>query len=561
MTNHNKNPGALFRIWRMGGKYRYGLLLLVTLRLVMSLSGIASPIVFKQLLDGASVSNSGIFLRNFLLLAGIFAVQTLVDIVGFHFQERIAFRLKEKVRHELYQSLLHTQYASFEKYSQGELNNLLNDDVSIAVNGILNIFPQSLSLSIRTIGAAIVLFTWDRQFLILFALLLAVTACGAVLVYKPMRALHKQVRQAHDALLNVQQETLRHPMLIRTFSAYDTIVGAWSGKMELLRKAVYRKNIFSNLLHTGYGLISDLGYLFCLLWYGFKIVRGQVSYGTLAGALQLVGQLQSPLSNVSHLFSNYCASCVSAQRLIKLHALPKEDLVGDQPPVAPEDFREIRFGAVSFNYGQQPVLQNISLTILRGDVIAFVGPSGIGKTTLFKLLLGLYPPNDGTIQVIDQMGKTFPLSPQTRNLFAYVLQGNPVLSGTVYQIVSFQFDKDDFTEQQQREIHNACMIACADEFIQALPQLYQTRIGESGIGLSEGQLQRLAIARAIYYRQPILLLDEATSALDPETQNRLLDNIRHLKDRTVLMITHDQQVSQFADRIVSIENGQLREIG
>lgn len=227
--------------------------------------------------------------------------------------------------------------------------------------------------------------------------------------------------------------------------------------------------------------------------------------------------------------------------------------------------RDFFISAIDFclqdSYDALTVLEDVSLTIGQGDFIAFVGLSGAGKSTLLKVLLSLYHPTQGTVTVYDRNGTATPLSPALRGLFAYVPQGNAMMAGTIYQAVSFRYHQTSFTPEEQEQIRRACTVACAHDFIQALPRQYETSIGEGGVGLSEGQLQRLAIARAIFHQAPILLLDEATSALDEETERQVLSNIRSLRSHTVLIVTHKPEARSICNRVVRVEGTRLYEEG
>lgn len=295
--------------------------------------------------------------------------------------------------------------------------------------------------------------------------------------------------------------------------------------------------------------------LFAVVRHG--ILAGTVSYGTLAGALQLVGQLQSPMGSFGRIFSHYCALCTSAQRLQELYAI-RQDPLPEQPATLP-DVESITLDHVSFAYEGTPVLEDICLTVHRGDVIAIAGLSGAGKSTLFRLLLAFYPPDSGELRVTLADGSTQPLNAALRTLFAYVPQGNDMLAGSICQAVAFRYHSKTFTPEERARIRWACQVACADTFVEALPEQYDARIGEDGAGFSEGQLQRLSIARALYCGAPVLLLDEATSALDVEVEQKLLEHLRALRDKTVLLITHDAQARQICSRTIYVENGKLRE--
>lgn len=553
-----KNPqrGTIRWIWRHSGPYRRGVFAITALYVLASVNAVLFPVLFRGLIDSVTAGALDSFLLFGGIYGGLYLLATLVEFLYTHINHRVCFRMEAHMKGQLYQGLLHTEYAALQAHSLGELSSHLNNDVNIVTSGLANLIPSLIALLIRVTGAALVLLLWDPLFFLIFAAAMLVGAVGMVFLRKPMQDLHRQIRQEYDMVEAVQQDTLRNTLMVRSFLGFGSAMHTWSDRVDRLRKASYRQNRASNLLHTGYMLFIDLGYLGCLAWYGMGIIAGTVSYGMLAGALQLVSQLQSPFGEVNKLFSSYCAMQSSALRLMALDELPKEP---PQEPMEDCDMERLEVRDLSFTYGDGLVLDGVDLTVRRGEFIAFVGMSGEGKSTLLKLLLALYRPTGGSVALVDSHGERRPLSAATRGLFAYVPQGNSIMAGTLYQVVSFAYHRTDFTPQEQAKIRQACTVACADEFIQALPQGYDTRVGETGTGLSEGQLQRLSIARAIYYRAPVLLLDEATSALDGETEGRVLDNIRRLQDRTVLIITHNHRALTICDRQMRLKGGRLYE--
>lgn len=548
-------------IWSRSGPRRRGVLLLSFFALWQAANALLLPLVFRFLIDGVVSGNRPLFLSCIGIYCLLFFLQTALGTLSFHICQRTIFQMETSIRSHLFQGLLHTEYASLSQHSLGELQNHLNDDVSIAVNAIVNIPPVLLSLVVRVVGASLILLLWDWRFFLLYTLLILVLMAGMAIIRRPMQFLHRAIRQTDDGVQAVQQDTLRNTLTVQTFFAYHSAMSAWRERVEQARKAIYRQNLFSNLLRTGYSLVTDLGYLSCLLWYGMGVIGGAVTYGTLASALQLVAQIQNPFSNLTQIFSQYTAMIASAQRLIGLEGLPREP-VGDAPgsPALP-DLDRIQISHLTFSYDALTVLEDVSLTIGQGDFIAFVGLSGAGKSTLLKVLLSLYHPTQGTVTVYDRNGTATPLSPVLRGLFAYVPQGNAMMAGTIYQAVSFRYHQTSFTPEEQEQIRRACTVACAHDFIQALPRQYETSIGEGGVGLSEGQLQRLAIARAIFHQAPILLLDEATSALDEETERQVLSNIRSLRSHTVLIVTHKPEARSICNRVVRVEGTRLYEEG
>lgn len=305
-----------------------------------------------------------------------------------------------------------------------------------------------------------------------------------------------------------------------------------------------------------------LGAGFC----GYGILTKTMTYGTFTAVLQLIGQVQSPFANISGFLPKYYAMLASAERLMDAEQLPERDLselkaLPEVQSLYQNGIEKLGLKNIDFTYlppvrnwddktvkNQMPVvLRGVSLEIKKGEYVAFTGTSGCGKSTVLKLLLCLYQPDSGE-RFITLNGKNVPLSAEWQNLFAYVPQGNQLMSGTIREIIAFS-DKDKMNDDER--INHALRVACADDFVNALELGADTRLGERGLGLSEGQMQRLAIARAVFSGHPVLMLDECTSALDEATEKQLLSNLRSMTDKTVLIVTHRPAALSICDKIVA----------
>ena len=320
--------------------------------------------------------------------------------------------------------------------------------------------------------------------------------------------------------------------------------------------------VFSNICNRGFNLAVNSSYLFGLIWCSIGLMQGTMTYGTLTAVLQLVAQLQVPFSQLSGYLPRYYAMCTAADRLMQLEQAPAEPRAAAEAPVdcaaLYEELAAIRAEDLHFAYEQKPVYSGASLCIQKGETVAFMGSSGIGKSTFLKLLLALYQPTSGSIWLEGRDGTHTPVTVDTRPLFAYVPQQNTLLSGSIWESVALFRHSGELTDAEKRRVQQVCRTACAEEFITALPQGYDTVLGEGGKGLSEGQMQRLAVARALYADCPILLLDEATSALDEATEVRLLANLqRDTRGKTILFVTHRRAALSLCSRVFEVEDGKL----
>ena len=370
---------------------------------------------------------------------------------------------------------------------------------------------------------------------------------------------HRLLMEASGRVLNVHHEALNNLLIIRAFQATEGVLREAKSTLNGYRKVMLRKASISQIIHSGSSAAVNVAYIIGMVWCGLGIVEGSVSFGTFSAVWQLIGKIIGPARQMAGILPQYYTMTASADRLKELENLAQEEenTSADWNSAA-EMFTAIHSENLTFSYDnadQNTVLRDLTFTINRGDFIAITGESGIGKSTFLKLLLGIYRPETPAITICLDSGERISLDTGARNMISYVPQGNFLMSGTIREAVHF-WQGDTIDDEKLKE---ACRIAEADGFIEALETGYETPLGERGAGLSEGQLQRLAIARAIYSGKPVLLLDEATSALDEQTEAKVLDNLRQLRNRTVIIVTHRKAALDICNRIVEMEGGKIRE--
>ena len=519
-------------------------------------------LVIKQVVDNAACGNFAAFVRAAVLYLVLLLVRTGLMLGLNLLREKFSFQLTRRLQESVYRTLLCMDYSRFSGYHSGALLSHITADTETVANAVMNILPGVLSLLVTLVGAAGVLVIWDARF---SALLLG----GGVVVFicvsllrRKMKRLQRRVREENDKNWSFYQESFHNMMILRAFSAQKMMERRLDERMEQMRHARFRQVAFSELCNKGFYLGVNGSYLLGLVWCSVGLLRGTLTYGTLSAVLELVVQLQTPITQFSSYIPQYYAMCASAERLMALEAQPAEAV--RQPDAAKDEALYANLAAIcakdlTFAYDDRPVYAHADLQIRKGETVAFMGRSGIGKSTFLKLLLALYQPSGGEIWLQSTDGTRTPISVNTRGLFAYVPQENGLLSGSIWECVALFRNAQELTEEEKARVRQACRTACAEEFILALPQGYDTPLGENGKGLSEGQMQRLAVARALYTQAPILLLDEATSALDEATETRLLQNLQaDAGQKTVLIVTHRRAALALCSQVFEVKNGTLQ---
>lgn len=510
---------------------------------------VGMALLMRDLIDAAAGGDKGGIIHNGILLAAAILTQFIIRISCNILSEDVQARMEARLRADILACLMKREYSAVGGYHSGELLNRMFSDVSVVVSGIITIVPNAANNLVRIVFAAAVLLSLDVRFG-LFFIGAGLFVFAATRFFRPkMKKLHIAVQEREGGVRSFLQETVENLLAVKVFSAEEKMLSRNEENQTRLYRARMRRSAFGVAANAGLGLAFGAGYVFALLWGAAGIYAGTMSYGTLTAVLQLVNQIQSPFAGLSSLFPKYFASCASAERIIELEKMPEEAPAEKQ--LAAEDFRGITLDNVCFSYGENRVLTNVGIEIKRGELVSLTGISGGGKSTLFLLLLGAYRPDSGEIAFISDKG-SFSAGRETRRLFAYVPQGNLLFSGTIAENIAFL--KDNAAEE---EIRAAADIACAREFIDALPDGMNTAVGENGFGLSEGQAQRIAVARAVLGGAPILLLDEATSALDEQTEARLLKNIAELEGKTVVIVTHRPAALKICGKHLLLKDGNI----
>ncbi len=524
----------------------HSILLICTLNVISVFCSLGLTLTTKELVDAAVSSQSDRLMHYGIILLSLVIAQIVIGFSLSMIRIRASARLQHHLQGVLIHDILTKEYSKLKGYHSGELVNRVFSDAGVIRGGVLGILPGVVSTLVSFIGAAAILIALDWRFVILLAAAGVIGTIIVLLFRNPMKKRHKRMLEAQDKLHAVIQESIENIRLIKASLSEDRIIRQVKQKQETLKKEQIRQGKFSAVMNNSMGLMFSFSWVLCMLWGSAAIFRGEMTYGSLAAMIQLIGRVQGPISSAVGIAAETYGVIASAERLMELTDLPSET-TGETL----KDFDEILIDHVRFRYedGTDDVLKDISCRIKKGDFVALTGTSGGGKTSLFQLLLGIYVPNDGRV-VFRSEGQETSACRESRALFAYVPQGNTLFSGTLRE--NLMMFTDNATEEEIREAVHA---ACIDDLVKE--NGLDAELGERGVGISEGQAQRVGVARALLTKAPILLLDESTSALDEETEARMLRNISSMRDKTCLIVTHRRAALSICDYRLHLTNGSM----
>lgn len=538
-TEYKKNSKKSSRqvlgwIYSGAKSLKWFLIGVVLLNGVSASFGTVTALISKDILDNAQIGNKG-KLTYFCIL---FAVVSLVQILLFMLLRYLAEKLRAKMdiafKQKLFTTVLSKRYGEVRSHHTGELINRLTGDIGVITDAVTSLPTTIASVVIRLVCAFTVLVVMQWQFALVFAVGGGIIYLVTSLLKEKIKSFHKEMQSKDGKVRSYWQEIIENLLVVKSFGAEEMAKEKSGELLDEHYKIRMRKTAFGSVSSGANHGVMRFGYIFALTWCAFSLYSGTMSFGTLTAITALVAQVQMPFSSLSGIMPKYYGALSSAERVMEIEELNDEiqSTSHSEKVLDYNSFKKISINNLDFSYGREKVLCGIDFEINKGDFVAVTGRSGIGKSTVFKLLLAIYDKDGGSIDFVFE-NETLPASPETRQLFAYVPQGNLLFSGTLRENLCFLAG-----EKEDKDIKFALNVACADSFVEELPDGLDTVIAEGGMGLSEGQAQRLAVARAILSDRPILLFDEATSALDEATERKMLENIKSLTNKTCIMVTH-----------------------
>ena len=532
------------------------IILIAVVYAILAYIGVLTAQLARGIVDSAAYDHdAGKVVFFSVLLISVTLFQVLLNIVSRIVSFNASAKLEISIKSNLFETILKKDYSKITKFHTGELMNRLTSDIQVILGAILSILPNLTYFIVKLVGIFIVLFAIDWRFALVFVIGGAVILFIMLLFKGTLKNLHKKAQETDGKVRSFMQESLSSLLVIRVFNKYKRISNE-AEKLQWDNFRIKRKRNYISIASTmGFSVIFVCAYIYGLIWGSFQILGGVITYGVLTEILSLVSQISTPIQGLTSILPQYYQALASAERIMEIEEFPDEHIEEMNTSIDLKELYDnlssIEFKNITFSYDRDIVLYDTSLSIKKGEFIVITGISGIGKSTLTKLLLDVFPVDKGEIYLEQKDGSRVVVDKNVRGLFAYVPQGNFLLSGTIRDNISFVRP-----EASDEEIMRAAEIACAD-FIDELPEGLDTVLGEKGTGLSEGQIQRVAIARAILCDASIIILDEATSALDEKTELKLLENIEKLKNKTCILISHKKAAYKVCDKEVRIEDKKI----
>ena len=506
-------------LWAAWKGNRFQAVLNASLGLMAVAVSITSVWSLQNAIDIAAHSKPG----NLYWAVGFMAILVLcnfaINISSVWVKNILGIKARNRMQQRMLDRILKSEWHSKEKRHSGDVINRLETDVNHVINFLTEVLPSSVSTVAMFLGAFGYLFVLDKYLSLIIVGMLPIVVLLSRVYMKKMRSLTREVRDSDSKVQSVLTETVQNRMLIKIMESDNAMVDKLEETQSVLRQKVVKRTWFSVTANFILNFGFSLGYLIAFLWSALRLSHHTITFGGMTAFLQLVNRVQVPAKNLTHLVPQFVTVFTAAERLMELEENPLEE---QGSPIYVKAPCGIQLTNVNFAYEESPgnVIDNLTFDFKPGSCTAILGETGAGKTTLVRMILALMRPQSGKVEIYNKhMRKT--LSPRMRCNFVYVPQGNTLLSGTI---------RDNL-----------------------LPEGLDTICSESGGGLSEGQAQRISIARALLRDRSIMLFDEATSALDPDTERRLLQNILESHDKTVIFITHRPAVVDYCDQTLKVE--------
>ena len=519
-----------------------------------SLISVYNTLISKSLIDNAIGGNTSQVIKYLIIMISITLGMMLLNPITSLLSTHASTKLNQNIQNKMFEHIEYSSWLEQSKFHSVSLLTRITSDVATISSTLLSTIPNIISILVTLLASFSTLIYLAPSIAIIAIFIGPFLVLVSRYFSKKLKALYKKAQEEDVKYRAFIQESVQNIMIVKTFCMekinMDRLIQIQNNKYNIAMK----NTKLSAMTGLAMSLCSNLAYFTIFCWGALNISTGVTTYGTFTAMLQLYGKVQSPFSSLASMFPGLISTIAAAERLMELEEIPLEK--SSEKEVIDFINPEITFEDVSFEYKKGiKIINDINLTIPYGETIAFVGPSGEGKTTLIRLILALINPSSGKVY-LKENNKKDSFNRDYRNLISYVPQGNTLFSGTIED--NLRYGNFEATEE---EIYEALKNACALDFVNELENGIETVIGEKATGISEGQAQRLAIARSFLRKKPILILDEATSALDPETEVSVLKSVKSLPHKpTCIIITHRPSALNICHRIIRLEKGHLKQV-
>ena len=542
----NKYPAKtiLQWLWRASKGNRLQAVLNASIGVLQVVVSLSQVWAVKHAIDVASGASTGSIYWAVALMGTLILCDFALSISSTWVRNILGIKAQNRMQQRMLDRILRSEWHGRESFHSGDVLNRLEQDVNQVVTFLTETIPSSLSVLAMFIGAFFVLFSMDRMLALITVAIIPIFILVSRTYVGRMRKLTRQVRDSDSKVQSVLQETIQNRMLIKTLESDAIMVNKLEDTQSELRHRVVRRTRFSVFSGVIVNFGFALGYLIAFLWAAIRMSEHTLTFGGMTAFLQLVNRIQTPARNLTKLAPAFVAVFTAAERLMELEENPLEE---QGEPIFLNAPCGIRLRGVTYAYSrkERTIIKDLNFDFSPGSCTAVLGETGAGKTTLIRLLLALVLPKSGMVEIYNPT-ETQTLSPLMRCNFVYVPQGNTLMSGTIRD--NLLLGNISATDEEMIEaLHKSCA-----DFVMELPDGLDTVCSESGGGLSEGQAQRIGIARALLRNRSIMLFDESTSALDSETERRLLQNILAGHDKTIIFITHRLTVVDYCDQTLRL---------